>query len=1070
MLRKLVLVVSLALCAALLTGRAAAVIRIDTVNTYNNIASDVHFYDQGSGPSQWTDTLRNEVYAAFSVLGGPGGVYTKTPKQYNFYWAATVNGSQPTTIIPKTTYAFNGDNFDYFYCNNPATRLGAPLLCYPGLTAEYMTNAGDVAYHFVGYDIYLASSYGLNASFYSVAPTANLYYFRGAIMEALLWTAGLGGTLPTTAVGNSGVPQRLSSANCPLCISQYDSSLQFANGTYLFNTNTRPLTPGALALLYGAITSNSLVISFTPKADEPDTTAVVYTQPGLYYPGWTLYTWSTNPLRSPGVGPNPGGVPFLTDGNNAIGLVGASIVPVTSGFLSPIETYLLRANGLYSYTCGTAATCGQCNALAGCGWCERSSFCVDTLAGQACPDASEVPNADSPCNVCTASADCNPVGVHPSCYTATCVQNRCNVTLLPTTTSCIVGGNACNLGTCSTTGTCVVSGICNDGKSCTTDACALVMGVPTCSHTPVVPSTSCGTCAVAGDCTAPPFPGCVNTTCQAGQCVYAPLTGHACGLGNSCFTNGTCAADGSCTPASSYLTNGTAFSCPTVPNACYHLNCVGTGPSPVCTTVPIAAPSACFTCNNATGVFTENTCPTAPAGQTGFCAINGAAPECINTTLGCSADADCASVCGTAAVCTGHKCRDGTCVCDVPVVCQDKCFGCSAITGLCGLLSTSSNAVNECGTCGPGNPCCAHPDCDGAKLVNSLAPVGAKREIDFVLSDDDNDELPSNTIIENGVQVVCLTGAPNLCQYTFVVYFSDGADDDDDDHHGSVIISDPANNFITFDGQLQPTRSPPQTIDPRTENSRGTVYRLTTLCSTDVTWSLFAFGRWLNISSGGAGRTLVDACGVCGGDGQCAGCNANGNQCIGCGCSAPLLACRAQDALACHATSPCTYPTCNVTLDISDMCIDNLQPAGTPCSHRGHDGSCNAEGTCEFFDSWSSSSMSSSYPYEYSSLDQPLNNSDGTQAGLVLLPTAVALIMGAAFIALIFINANAPVTLFVHLGNGEWQYQTVYPSELSGEQPVYVALGGGGGEEEAEQFGSEFEYNSPTMGGRSAPY
>ena len=1000
----------------------AAVVRIDTVNTNNNIASDVHFYQQ-SGATQWTDSWRSEVYTALQLFGST--VYTLTPKQFNFWWATTLEGTQPTTIVPKLAYPFNGDNFDYFYCNNPTAHVGSLPICYPGLTAGYMSNANDVDYHFIGYDIYLASSPGLNSSFYSLTPMAGKYYFRDAIVEALFWAAGLGGTLPTTAVGNSGIAQRFSSANCPLCISKYDSALQYANGTYVFNSWSRPLTSAALAVLYSGITSTSLVVSYTPKADEPDTTTTVYTQPGLYYPGWSLYTWTTSPLRATGVGPNPGSYPFLSSTATApIGLVGNTL---TTSAINQLETYLLRTNGLYSYVCGTSVTCGTCNAIAGCGWCEKSSFCVDVLAAQACPDPTEQPIPDATCNVCTASSDCNPVDVHPSCFTATCVQNVCNVSLVTAGTSCIVGGNACNLGQCSVTGQCVVSGLCDDGLTCTVDTCG---AGPACTHTPIVPSTDCGVCAVAGDCLAPAFAGCVNITCDSGHCAYAPLTGTACDPGNSCFSNGTCSATGTCVSPDSYLINGTAFGCPAVPNTCFETHCVGTSPSPVCTVIPIPAPSACYTCNNATGAFTQNTCSSPPAGEAAICTVTAGAPACSDVPLGCSADADCDAICGTATLCNANTCDLGTCVCNQPLVCPNQCYACSIFTNECALLNGYD--LNECGTCAAGEPCCDHGDCSGAHLVNALAPVN-KRDVEFVHADDDDDSQPANQVIENGVQIVCQAGVPNICQYTFVVYTA-GAED--------VIISNPALNFITFDGQLQTTRTPPQTITERSDEQRGTIYRLTTFCSTNVTWSLFAFGHWLNISSGSAGRQLVDDCGVCNGDNVCSYCNNNGDQCIACGCSAPLLTCRAQDALACAITSPCTYPTCNTTLDIGDMCIDNLVPAGTPCEKRGHTGTCTAEGTCIFDESWSSSSLSSSYPYYYSSIEEPLNNSHSTQAGMMLLPLAVAILLGLVIIILVIGNEYAVVTLAMPIGGGEYDIVTFYPNQRGG----YEALPTHGGD------------------------
>ncbi len=998
--------------AVIATG---SVIRIDTSNPINNIASDIHFLQQGSGTNQWTDALKNEVIAAFNLLGST--VYVDgTQKQYNFWWASGVNGSQPTAIFPKLAYGYNADNFGIFYCNNPLILPGVAQVCYPGLTAAYRTNAADVSGQFVGYDIYFGAMVGLNSSNYCITPTANCYYFRGAVLEALLWTAGLGGSLPTTAVGNSGIPQRLSSANCPNCISVYDSQLQLSNGTYLFNSNSRPQTAGALAVLYSAITSTSLTVVYTPKSDEPDTTTTVYTQPGVYYPGWTLYTWSTNPLRSSGVGPNPGSYASLTSGPNPIGLVGNTLTtPLT---INSLEAYMLRSNGLYSYACGVAASCGSCNAIAGCGWCESSSFCVDIYASQKCPNATEVPNFDQPCNVCTSSAGCNPVGVHPSCYTANCVNNKCNVTITPSV-SCIVGGNACNLGQCDTDGYCVVNGLCNDGNACTNDTCSVVMGTPTCSHVPIVttPSTTCGVCAVAGDCTAPPFPGCVNTTCVSGQCVYTPLTGNTCNTGNSCESNtGTCSSSGACVPHWTYLTNSTGFGCPNVTSLCAQLQCVGTGMSPVCTQVPIPAPSPCYQCNTNTGQFSIATCPAAPAGETAICTVTSGAPACSNVTLGCAVNSDCNSVCGSAPVCTTNVCQEGTCVCAAPLNCP-KCFACSLWTNQCEVVA-GGFPENQCGTCVAGNPCCRRPDCSGARLVNGLGPFN-KREVtrsDFVLSDDDND-IPENMVIENGVQVVCQPGVPNLCQYTFVVYTDDAS---------SVIISDPGLNFVSFDGQRQTARTPPQTIVQQTDDSRGTVYRLTTYCSTNVTWSLFAFNHWLNISSGSAGRQLVDDCGVCNGDNECAYCDNNGDECISCGCSAPLLTCRAQDALACSSSGPCSYPTCNNTLDIADMCIDNYVPEGTLCEHKGHFGICNAEAVCIFNTPWSSAS---SQPYYYSSVDEPLMNSSATQAGLILLPVAVAIIMGAAFIIMMLINARAEVTLFVHTGNDNWQWITLTPTD-----------------------------------------
>ena len=954
-----VLVSSMLLLLAGIQWCSAYYVRIDTINPYNNIASNINYYTQ-SGASQWTTPLQNEIVAALNILGS--AVYTLTPVQFNFWWATNFDGATPISVVPKFAYSYNADNFKQFYCNNPTNAIGTPLLCYPGITAAYTTNAANVTEHFVGYDIYLASGAGLTVSSFATTPTSGKYYLRAIVLQALLRAVGYDGSLLTTPQGFSTIPQRLSSTNCPLCVSVYDSLATLANGTALFNSWTRPQNPGALATLFQTLLSSSTVLTIAPKADEPSTTATLYSEPGLYYPGYTLYTWTTNPLRAPGVGPNPGSYQFVTTGANPIGLVGNTIVSPPT--LNTIETYVLRQNGLYSYACGTAVTCGTCNAVPGCGWCPISNFCVDTFAEQPCPDPTDAVNFDHTCNVCTSANDCNPAGVNPACYTATCTNNKCNVTLATAGTSCTVDGNACNLGQCSALGVCEVNGICNDGNACTTDTCS----GGSCTHVPVVPtpSTSCAaTCTLSSDCAAPSFPGCVNVSCIAGQCSYQPLTGNTCNPGNSCYANSTCSATGTCVPKYTYLTNATFFGCPALSNGCFELQCVGTGGSPVCTQIPIPAPSACYTCNNATGLFVPNSCPAPPAGQTDICVHTSGVASCDDVLNGCSIDSDCASVCGTVpSVCNVNICNKGNCECNVTRTCPNQCYGCSAFLNECTLIN--GNDLNQCGTCLPGNPCCDNTNCEGAALVNALAG-SQKRDLSLrreILSDDSD----PNWLFSNGVQITCQTGSSNLCQFTFVVY-TYGASE--------VIISNPALNFVSFDGQLQPNRSPPETIIAQTDDVRGTTYRITTRCNTDVSWDLFAFGKWLNISSGLAGQDLVDSCGVCAGDNVCASCNNNGNECIGCQCSEALLACRATDALSCRLAGPCSYATCDPTLDIGDMCIDNLYPAGTVCQKRGHFGTCNAYGTCEFAESISSSS-------EYYEVSGPEYTDAGDHAAIVL--------------------------------------------------------------------------------------
>ena len=1016
-------------CIALVTRPSTATaLHIDIINPYNNIASEIRYYTQ-TGGSLWTTPLQNEIIAALNILGGT--VYTLTPVQFNFIWATNLDGATPITVVPKFAYGYNADNFKQFYCNNPTGLLGTPLLCYPGITASYMTNAANVTNHFVGYDIYLASGPGLTPSSFALTPTASKYYLRAIVLQALLRAVGYDGTLLTTPLGFNTVPQRLTSTNCPLCVSVYDSLVTLANGTKLFNTWTRPQNSGALAVLFDALLSSSTALTIVPKADEPDTTAALYLEPGLYYPGYSVYTWTTNPLRAPGVGPNPGSYQFVTSGANPIGLVGTTIVSPPT--LNTIETYVLRQNGLYSYACGTAVTCGSCNAIAGCGWCELSNFCVDTFAEQPCPDPEDAVNFDHPCNVCTSVNDCNPSGVHPECYTSTCLENTCNVTLLPGT-SCTVDGNACNLGQCSTTGTCVVSGLCDNGSTCTTSTCTLVMGVPTCTYTPIVPSTNCGACTVPGDCAAPSFPGCVNVTCLSGQCSYQPLTGTTCNPSNSCYANSTCSATGTCVPKWTYLTNTTFFGCPTLSNACYELQCVGTGGSPSCTQIPIPAPSPCYTCNNSTGQFAPNACPAAPAGQTDICIHTSGVAACEDVLNGCNANSDCDTVCAaTPAVCNVNICNGGSCECNVTRTCQNQCWGCSIFTNDCALLN--GHDLNQCGTCVSGNPCCSHPDCDNARLVNGLIPPAKKRaalaEL-FVESDDDDTDNPA-WIIESGVQITCQPGVRDICQFTFVVYTHDATE---------VVIADPTLNFVTFDGQVQTNRSPPETIIARTDDTRGTVYRVTTHCSTNVGWSLFAFGQWLNISSGSAGRQLVDSCGVCNGDNVCASCNNNGNECIACQCTSALLDCRATDQLSCQLAGPCSYATCDPTLDIGDMCMDNLVPEGTVCDKRGHLGVCNSEGTCIFDSSWSSSS--SSYPYY--SLSGPEHDSPAAHAGITLLIIAICFLAVLVPAIVLWRNSDSDITVFyqvktgLHLGDyALFTYH--YDPNLAAA--AWVATGGG---------------------------
>ena len=529
-----------------------------------------------------------------------------------------------------------------------------------------------------------------------------------------------------------------------------------------------------------------------------------------------------------------------------------------------------------------------------------------------------------------------------------------------------------------------------------------------------MPSASCGTCTVSGDCAAPSFPGCVNITCQAGQCVYQALTGNVCTPGNSCYSAGTCSSSGLCVSTSSYLTNATGFGCPNITASnCLELQCVGTGMSPVCTAVAVPAPSPCFTCNNATGVFTQETCPTPPTGKTEICTVTSGVGSCTTVDNGCNVDSDCDAVCGSASLCNVNTCQAGSCVCNTTRTCPNQCWACSIFTNECALLN--GHDLNLCGTCDATNVCCDDPvACNGASIVNALGPYNGfqARAVDAVaetLNDDDD-----GTSFSSGVQVTCVPGSANTCSYTFVVYTSGAS---------FVNITNPANNFVTFNGQLQSARTPPTVIQSRLQSDddddndgsgrrRGTVYTITTLCTTNVAWHLFAFNHWLNISSGYVGRSLIDTCGVCGGDNLCSTCDTTQNKCLACSCTAATFSCRKNDSLACTGTTVCTTASCDDTQDYSQMCSYAALPEGTPCSRKGHDGVCDAIGVCEFFDGWDSAAESSGYPYEVESSDDgPYYNTSSDIAGIILtillIPFCAAFLFGGTYMW----RVNEPLTI-----------------------------------------------------------